>query len=62
MRQAGSWTPDELDDEVLDRVRAVLSGKHERLDSPHAALQPHWDPLSSTYNPSVAGEGMGMAR
>lgn len=61
MRQVGSWAPDELDDEVLDRVRAVLSGKHERLDSPHAALRPHWDPLNPTYSPSVDGGGMGMA-
>ena len=62
MRQAGSWTPDELDDEVLDRVRAVLSGKHERLDSPHAALRPSWEPLTPAHSPTVAGGGMGMSR
>lgn len=50
MRQVGSWTPDELDDEVLDRVRAALSGKPERLDSPRRAAaalgpaEPHLQP------------------
>ena len=62
MRQAGSWTPEDLDDEVLERVRAVLSGTSERLDSPHAALRPSWDPLTPSHSPTVAGGGMGMSR
>ncbi len=61
MRQVGSWTPEELDDEVLDRVRAVLSSKREHLDSPRAALRPHWDPLNPSYSPSVDGGGIGMS-
>jgi ATP-dependent exoDNAse (exonuclease V) alpha subunit len=62
MRQVDSWRPEDLDDEVLDRVRAVLSGRHERLDSPHAALRPSWDPLTPAHSPTVAGGGMGMSR
>lgn len=61
MRQVGSWRPEDLDDEVLDRVRSVLSGKHERLDSPHAALRSSWDPLNPTYSPSPSGGGLGMS-
>jgi conjugative relaxase-like TrwC/TraI family protein len=61
MRQVGAWTPEDLDDEVLDRVRAALSGRPERLDSPRAALRPHWDPLNPTYGAGVADSGMGMS-
>lgn len=61
MRQVAAWTPEDLDDEVLDRVRAVLSGRPERVDSPRAALRPHWDPLVPTYGAGLADDGMGMS-
>jgi hypothetical protein len=61
MRATRQWDPQHLDDEVLDRVHRVLTGRVERLDSPHAALQPTWDPLSPSYGMSTGYAGMGMS-
>ncbi len=61
MRQVGAWTPEDLDDEVLDRVHKVLAARVERVDSPRQALRPHWEPSQLTYDPSVAGGGIGMS-
>jgi conjugative relaxase-like TrwC/TraI family protein len=61
MRDVSAWHPRDLDDEVLERVRTVLARRVERLDSPHAALQPAWVPPSHSYGPSAGSGGMGMS-
>ncbi len=61
MREVSAWNPSELDDEVLERVRTVLTSRTERLDSPHSALQPTWVPPSHSYGPSAGSGGMGMS-
>lgn len=61
MRTASQWNPNDLDDEVLDRVHKVLAARVEQIDSPSRALRPHWDPLNPIYGPSVASGGMGMS-
>ncbi len=61
MRVASQWNPADLDDEVLDRVHKTLASRADHVDSPRAALRPHWDPLNPTYSASVADGGMGMS-
>ncbi|MDP1876414.1 MAG: AAA family ATPase [Actinomycetota bacterium] len=61
MRATRQWDPHDLDDEVLDRVHRVLTGRAEHLDSPHAALQPSWDLPSPSYGMSTGFAGMGMS-
>ncbi|MDP2286980.1 MAG: AAA family ATPase [Actinomycetota bacterium] len=57
MSKALNWSAGQLDDEVLDRVRAHLTGKVESIDSPTQALTPTWTrPFQS-----VSGTGMGMS-
>ncbi len=51
------WPSGQLDDEVLDRVLAHLSGKTERLDSPGQAMRPHWEPPRQV----TTSPGVGMA-
>lgn len=62
MRSASQWNPADLDDEVLDRVHKVLTGRREHIDSPHGALQPAWDPRSPSYGIGASRAGMGLAQ
>ncbi len=62
MRSACRWNPADLDDEVLDRVHKVLTGRREHIDSPHGALQPAWDARSPSYGIGASRAGMGLAR
>ncbi len=57
MRESLRWPAGQLDDEVLDRVLARLSGRPERVDSPSQAMRPSWEPP----RPGVASRGMGMS-
>jgi conjugative relaxase-like TrwC/TraI family protein len=56
IQQVASWSPRDLDDEVLDRVRATLSRRLERLDSPRQHLAPA--PLID--GPANLGFGMSL--
>lgn len=61
MRSASQWNSADLDDEVLDRVHKVLTGRIEHVDSPHRALQPAWDPRSPSYGTGAGHPGMGLS-
>ncbi len=61
MRSASQWNPADLDDEVLDRVHKILTGRREHIDSPHGALQPAWDARSPSNGIGASRAGMGLA-
>jgi hypothetical protein len=61
MKEVAAWITADLDGEVLDRVDQVLAGRAEHLHSPHAALQPAWDPRSPAYGGGREHGGMGMS-
>lgn len=42
MRDSLGWPTGQLDDEVLDRVHAHLSGKTDYIDSPREHMRPTW--------------------
>ena len=42
MRDSLDWPTGQLDDEVLDRVHAHLSGKTDNIDSPREHMRPTW--------------------
>jgi hypothetical protein len=57
MRTSLKWQAGQLDDEVLDRFVARLSGRPERIDSPSQAMRSHWEPPRA----SGPSHGMGMS-
>ena len=60
MRTASQWNPNDLDDEVLDRVHKVLAARVEQIDSPSRALRPHWELNAPMPRPGAPGMGMSM--
>lgn len=60
MREASTWQPTDLDDEVLERVQRVLAGRPERIDSPRQAARPHWVPTTAGLDHGLGGMGMAM--
>ncbi|MDO8731911.1 MAG: AAA family ATPase [Actinomycetota bacterium] len=61
MRAAAQWHPADLDDEVLERVHAVLAGREEHLDSPRRALGPVRGLASPSYRSGIGFPGSGMS-
>ena len=60
MRTASQWNPNDLDDEVLDRVHKVLAARVEQIDSPSRASRPHWETNTPMHRPGAPGMGMSM--
>ena len=60
MREASAWQPTDLDDEVLERVHKVLTGRAEQIDSPRQAARPHWEPTPPSYGTGSRGMGMSL--
>ena len=52
MHAVESWNPADLDDEVLDRVHAVLTRRPDPIDSPRRYLAPR---------PAMTSTGYGMS-
>jgi hypothetical protein len=60
MRTASQWNPNDLDDEVLDRVHKVLAARVEQIDSPSRASRPHRETNTPMHRPGAPGMGMSM--
>ncbi|MBI1352087.1 MAG: AAA family ATPase [Actinomycetales bacterium] len=60
MREASAWQPSDLDDEVLERVHKVLTGRAEQIDSPRQAARPHWEPTPPSYGTGSPGMGISL--
>jgi hypothetical protein len=54
-----TWEPSQIDDEVLDRVRAALLKRGDRIDSPREHLRPALH-LASAGARMTKSLGMGL--
>lgn len=60
MREASTWKQTDLDDEVLERVKKVLAGKSERIDSPRQAAHQSLGTHRPTFDHRPGGMGIAM--